>query len=112
MHAFSLEKVTSSSHPEPVVNDVVIRKLAFLSQLSVFKDIIPGYRIRQLTEKEKAEKVSQMVARTREWEQGLVIVYQSYLRSLEGALKGKYKIHPRNIVLTPTKLRTICPILL
>lgn len=92
MHAFSLEKVTSPSHPEPVVNDVVIRKLAFLSQLSVFKDIIPGYRIRQLTEKEKAEKVSQMVARTREWEQGLVHVYQSYLRSLEDALKGKHKI--------------------
>lgn len=89
LHAFSLEKVTSPSHPEPVVNGVVIRKLAFLSQLSVFKDIIPGYRIRQLTEKEKAEKVSQMVARTREWEQGLVHVYQSYLRSLEDALKAK-----------------------
>jgi nucleolar complex protein 3 len=59
-----------------------------LSQLAVFKDIIPGYRIRALTEKEKAEKVSQMVARTREWEQGLVVVYQLYLRSLEVELKG------------------------
>lgn len=69
-------------------NDVVIRKLAILSQLAVFKDIIPGYRIRALTEKEKSEKVSQMVARTRDWEQGLVGVYQSYLRSLEAELKG------------------------
>jgi hypothetical protein len=59
-----------------------------LSQLAVFKDIIPGYRIRSLTDKEKAEKVSQMVARTREWEQGLIGVYQSYLRSLETELKG------------------------
>lgn len=59
-----------------------------LSQLAVFKDIIPGYRIRALTDKEKAEKVSQMVARTREWEQGLVMVYQNYLRSLEAELKG------------------------
>lgn len=66
----------------------MIRKLAILSQLSVFKDVLPGYRIRALTDKEKAEKVSQMVARTREWEQGLVGVYQSYLRSLDAELKG------------------------
>jgi len=62
--------------------------LALLSQLAVLKDIIPGYRIRQLTDAEKAEKVSQMVAKTREWEQGLVIVYQTYLRNLEAEIKG------------------------
>lgn len=72
-----------------MANDIVIRKLAILSQLAIFKDIIPGYRIRSLTDKEKSEKVSQMVARTRDWEQGLVLVYQSYLRSLEVELKGK-----------------------
>lgn len=71
-----------------MANDPMIRKLAILSQLSVFKDVLPGYRIRALTDKEKAEKVSQMVARTREWEQGLVGVYQSYLRSLDAELKG------------------------
>ena len=60
-----------------------------LSQLAVFKDIIPGYRIRELTDKEKAEKVSQMVARTREWEQGLVGVYQNYLKGLDRELKGR-----------------------
>jgi hypothetical protein len=59
-----------------------------LSQLAVFKDIIPGYSIRELTDKEKAEKVSQMVARTREWEQGLVGVYQNYLKCLDRELKG------------------------
>lgn len=74
------------------MNDIIIRKLAFLSQLAVFKDIIPGYRIRSLTDKEKVEKVSQMVARTREWEQGLVTVYQNYLRSLEAELKGHFSI--------------------
>jgi len=70
-------------------NDSIIRKLTFLSQLTIFKDVIPGYRIRPFTDKEKAEKVSSMVARTREWEQGLVLVYQSYLRSLEIEIKGK-----------------------
>ncbi|KAI5986030.1 nucleolar complex-associated protein-domain-containing protein [Pisolithus orientalis] len=89
LHTFSIEKITSPAHPEPVANDAMIRKLAMLSQLAVFKDIIPGYRIRALTEKEKAEKVSQMVAHTREWEQGLLVVYQTYLRTLDNALKAK-----------------------
>jgi len=60
-----------------------------LSQLTVFKDIIPGYRIRGLTDKEKAEKVSQMVTRTRDWEQGLVSAYQNYLKCLDSELKAK-----------------------
>jgi len=83
-----LAKILTPSLPDPVPNDPTIRKLALLSQLAVFRDIIPTYRIRQLTDKEKTETVSQMVARTREWEQGLVIVYQTYLRSLEAELKG------------------------
>lgn len=79
-------------HPKPVANDPYIRKLTILSQLAVFKDIIPGYRIRELTVKEKAEKVSQMVARAREWEQGLVSVYQNYLKCLDNELKGRQLI--------------------
>ncbi|KAF9052602.1 nucleolar complex-associated protein-domain-containing protein [Panaeolus papilionaceus] len=89
LHSFSLPTVTTPLHPKPVPNDPIIRKLAMLSQLAVFKDIIPGYRIRELSEQEKSEKVSQMVQRTREWEQGLVTAYQSYLRLLEGELKAQ-----------------------
>ncbi|CAK5277429.1 unnamed protein product, partial [Mycena citricolor] len=92
LHTFSLAQVSTPTHPDPVPNDPVIRKLAILSQLAVFKDIIPGYRIRALSDKEKAEKVSQMVARTREWEQGLVVVYQNYLRALEAELKAKSEL--------------------
>ena len=58
-----------------------------ISQYAVFRDIIPGYRIRPLTDKEKAEKVSQVVQRTRDYEQGLVAVYQVYLRELDAQLK-------------------------
>ncbi|KAF8959052.1 nucleolar complex-associated protein-domain-containing protein [Flammula alnicola] len=89
LHTFALQTVTTPANPEPVPNDPIIRKLAVLSQLAIFKDIIPGYRIRALTEAEKAEKVSQIVARTRDWEQGLVTVYQSYLRLLEKELKSR-----------------------
>lgn len=89
LHTFCLREVATASHPAPVANDPLIRKLAFLSQLAVFKDIIPGYRIRALTDKEKSEKVSQIVQRTRDFEQGLVSVYQSYLRTMEAELKGE-----------------------
>ena len=92
LNTFSLPEITTATHPEPVSNDPIIRKLTFLSLLAVYKDIIPGYRIRALTDMEKAEKVSQMVQRTRDWEQGLVHVYQVYLRTLETELKGKVQL--------------------
>ncbi|KAJ3546953.1 hypothetical protein NM688_g5457 [Phlebia brevispora] len=92
LNTFALPEITTPSHPQPVPNDPLIRKLTFVSQLAVFKDIIPGYRIRALTDKEKAEKVSQMVQRTRDWEQGLVGVYQSYLRCLETELKARSEL--------------------
>jgi nucleolar complex protein 3 len=88
LHSFAVPKLSSPSQSEPVENDPVIRKLAVLSQLAVFKDVIPSYRIRSLTDKEKAEKVSQMVIRTREWEQGLVGAYQNFLKLLDADLKG------------------------
>lgn len=97
MHTFALFNVTTPANPEPVPNDPIIRKLAILSQLAIFKDIIPGYRIRALTEAEQAEKVSQMVARTRDWEQGLVVVYQAYLRLLEKELKSTLSIIDKDV---------------
>lgn len=92
LHSFSLKEISTPGLTEPIPNDLIIRKLAVLSQLAIFKDIIPGYRIRALTDKEKAEKVSQMVSQTREWEQGLVGVYQSYLRALEVELKAQSEL--------------------
>jgi len=79
----------SSGNSTTLSSDPIVRELAIFSLLAVFKDIIPGYRIRKLSEKELAEKVSQMVGRTREWEQGLVGIYQSYLQLLEGEIKGQ-----------------------
>lgn len=86
LHVFTLPRVLSA---EPTENDPLIRQLAMISELAVLKDIIPGYRIRPLTDAEKNEKVSQAILRTREWEQGLVSVYQTYLRSLQTELKNK-----------------------
>ncbi|KAJ7632584.1 nucleolar complex-associated protein-domain-containing protein [Roridomyces roridus] len=104
LHTFSLAEISTPTHPDPVANDLVIRKLAMLSQLAVFKDIVPGYRIRTLSDKEKAEKVTQMVARTRDWEQGLVGVYQTYLTALEAELKARSE-------LADIALKSICTLL-
>ncbi|KAJ9058146.1 hypothetical protein DSO57_1015372 [Entomophthora muscae] len=65
-----------------VDKNIQIRKYALLTQLSVFMDILPGYRIRALTEEEKAVKVSKEVRNLRIYEESLVSSYQSYLKIL------------------------------
>jgi nucleolar complex protein 3 len=59
-----------------------IVKLALLSLLAVFKDIIPGYRIRLPTEKELEMKISKEVKKTRFYESTLLKAYKSYLQKL------------------------------
>lgn len=54
-------------------------KFSMLALVPVFKNIIPGYKIRPLTDLEKKEKVSKEVARLRNFEQTLVLNYRRYL---------------------------------
>jgi nucleolar complex protein 3 len=51
-------------------------RLSMLSLLAVFKDVLPGYRIRLPTEKELAMPVSKDVKRTRDYEATLLRLYQ------------------------------------
>ncbi|XP_076856806.1 nucleolar complex protein 3 homolog [Brachyhypopomus gauderio] len=66
---------------------VTVRKLVMLSLLEVFKDIVPSYRIRPLTEAEKATKVKKETQQLREFEEGLVSQYKFYLENLEQTIK-------------------------
>jgi nucleolar complex protein 3 len=59
-----------------------IKKLALGTQAAVYKDVIPGYRIRPISEREAHEKVSQEVRRQRNFEQALVSGYRAYLDEL------------------------------
>ncbi|KAJ3271256.1 Nucleolar complex protein 3 [Terramyces sp. JEL0728] len=59
---------------------------AILTMLMVFKDIIPGYRIRKTGEDENV-KVSKQVKELRQFEEGLLSNYQEYLKLLEKSLK-------------------------
>lgn len=63
-------------------NDIALQKLAILTLSAVFRDIIPGYRIRPLSEVEKAEKTTKEVRKLRNFEQALVSHYQDFTKSL------------------------------
>lgn len=62
--------------------NTTIKKLALATQLAIFKDVIPGYRIRPLSEEDMETKVSKEVRKLRAYEQALVGGYQSYIREL------------------------------
>ncbi|KAL6975061.1 hypothetical protein U1Q18_023856 [Sarracenia purpurea var. burkii] len=62
--------------------DHSIAVLGLKSLLAVFKDIIPGYRIRLPTEKEQEMVVSQAVKKMRFYESTLLSVYKTYLQRL------------------------------
>ena len=62
--------------------NTTIKKLALATQLAVYKDVIPGYRIRPLSEEDMETKVSKEVRKLRAYEQALVSAYQAYVREL------------------------------
>lgn len=80
----TLNQIGSSSNP-------TIKKLAFATQLAVFKDAIPGYRIRPIAEADQTEKVSKDVRRLRAFEQTLVSSYQAYIKDLARHAKPNSK---------------------
>ncbi|RKP09789.1 nucleolar complex-associated protein-domain-containing protein [Thamnocephalis sphaerospora] len=69
--------------------DPKARKLVYLTQLAIYKDIAPGYRIRELTEQERTAKVSADIKKLRKYEETLVFNYRAYLDALLREIKGK-----------------------
>ena len=59
-----------------------VRSLALGTQLVVFKDILPAYRIRENAEDDSGVKLSKDVRRLRQFEQSLLKNYRSYIRHL------------------------------
>ncbi|KAI9870256.1 MAG: hypothetical protein M1830_004474, partial [Pleopsidium flavum] len=77
-HAGSFRTLANIASSE----NVTIKKLALATQLAVYKDVIPGYRIRPIAEVDMTEKVSKEVRRLRAFEQALVGSYQGYIKHL------------------------------
>lgn len=76
----TMAEFNSSSSP-------TVQLLALMTQMAVYKDIIPGYRIRPLTELEQKEKVSKEVRQMRQFEQSIVAGYQVYVKELARCAK-------------------------
>lgn len=66
-------------------------RFSLLALVPTFKSIIPGYRIRSLTETEKREKVSKEVQKLRNFEQTLVLNYKNYIELLNEYSKNAKK---------------------
>ncbi|NXC45968.1 NOC3L protein, partial [Penelope pileata] len=79
---------------------VIVRKLVMVSLMEVFKDIVPSYKIRPLTEVEKAAKVKKETQKLREFEEGLVSQYKFYLENLEQTIKDwkQRKLKKSNVI--------------
>lgn len=81
-----------------------IKKLSLATQLSVYKSVIPGYRIRPLTAEEQTAKVTKEVRKLRTYEQALVHSYQQYVEHLSLLSRGGVPKSPNSK--TPPRPRT------
>lgn len=72
-------------------DSISVKKLSLLTQLAIYKDIIPGYRIRQKSTSEKNTKLSKEVRKLRQYETALLTNYQQYLQSLDNIIEGNKK---------------------
>ncbi|CAL1548689.1 unnamed protein product, partial [Lymnaea stagnalis] len=68
---------------------LTVRKFAMVSLMEVFKDIVPGYRLRIPTEKEKAQRVKKETKSLWDYEASFLLSYKIYLEFLETMAKGK-----------------------
>ncbi|KAK7733952.1 hypothetical protein SLS53_008104 [Cytospora paraplurivora] len=66
-----------------------IQKLCMVTQLAVYKDVIPGYRIRPAIEDPAGQKLSKEVKSLRSYEHALVAGYQVYVKKLAEFAKLK-----------------------
>ncbi len=68
-------------------------RFSLLALVPAFKTIIPGYRIRPLSDHEKAEKVSKDIQKLRNFEQTLIISYKNYIDLLTELAKNTKNDH-------------------
>ena len=76
----TLTQITESPMPE-------VTKLGLATQLAVYKDVVPGYRIRPLPQDELGAKISKDVRQLRNFEQTIVRGYQTYVQELSRLAK-------------------------
>ena len=79
-----MTQISQSSSP-------TIQKLGIVTQLAVYQDVIPGYRIRPIAEANVAEKLSKEVRKIRTFEQTLLTSYRTFVGLLERLSKFSHE---------------------
>ena len=95
-------------------SDFKIAKLAIASLALLFKDIVPGYKIREITKQERESAVSKAVKSVRAFEGSLLHSYQRYLQSVETIARGNVHNKASNkqkLSLRVTCARALCSLL-
>jgi nucleolar complex protein 3 len=96
-----------------ISSNTTVRKLTIMTQSAIFKDLIPGYRIRPLTEELMTDKVSKDVRKLRNFEQKLVAGYQAYVQLLGKLAKSSgLKTSEKNASLASVAIACACKMLL
>ncbi|KAF1917273.1 nucleolar complex protein-like protein 3 [Ampelomyces quisqualis] len=88
--------------------NTTVKKLALATQVAVFKDLIPGYRIRPLSEEAMGEKISKDVKKLRTFEQRLVTGYQDYVNRLAKLAKSSGSHNEQNANLASVAVSCAC----
>lgn len=86
---------------------VSIQRLVLLSQAAVYKDAMPGYRIRAYKDEDMGTKVSKEIRKQRQYEHSLVTSYQAYVKTLVSICKKRNQEQ-----LKKTALDCVCSLLL
>lgn len=85
-HAGSFRKLAQIGAAEA---PVAVQKLALATQVAVYVDAIPGYRIRAYNNDDLGNKVSKDIRRHRQYEHALVTNYQAFVKQLSSLAKAK-----------------------
>lgn len=88
--------------------NTTVKKLALATQVAIFKDLIPGYRIRPLSEEAMGEKISKDVKKLRTFEQRLVTGYQDYVHRLAKLAKSSGSQNEQNASLASVAVSCAC----
>ena len=88
-----------------------VKKLALATSVTVYKDLIPGYRIRPIAEDAMGEKVSREVKKLRTFEQKLVSGYEAYVKQLAALCKSSGSSDEQKASLATVAVSCACNLL-
>ncbi|ETI28608.1 hypothetical protein G647_01059 [Cladophialophora carrionii CBS 160.54] len=107
-HSSSFKKLAQLATP---TSPVAVQKLVLAAQAAVYKDNIPGYRIRIYKDEELGNKISKDVRKTRQYEHALVTGYHAYVKQLNSLAKNR-KGDAEHRSLRSVAINCVCTLLL